>query len=111
MFKISNSHEKLENGINSRWKSFTEDKIQIGIFQEHSHSSLSFVIAMMPLNYIIRKCTGGHKFSKSQEKINYLMYMDNITLFEKKKKKKRKRKNKKKQQKNKLKTDIKDKNQ
>ena len=30
----------------------------------------------MSLHYIIRKCSGGYKFTKSQEKTNSLMYMD-----------------------------------
>ena len=30
---------------------------------------------------ILKKCTGGHKFSKLQEKINHLMYMVDIKLF------------------------------
>ena len=38
---------------------------------------------MMPLNYIHRKCTGGFKFTKSQEKINHLMYMDDKKVFAK----------------------------
>ena len=38
---------------------------------------------MMPLNHIRRKCTAGYKLSKSQEKINLLMYMDDIKLFAK----------------------------
>ena len=37
----------------------------------------------MPLNQILRKCTAGYKLSRSQEKINYLMYMDDIKLFAK----------------------------
>ena len=36
---------------------------------------------MMPLNHILRKCTAGYKLSTSQEKINHLMYMDDIKLF------------------------------
>ena len=28
----------------------------------------------MPLNHILRKCTAGYKLSRSQEKINLLMY-------------------------------------
>ena len=40
----------------------------------------------MPLNDISRKCKGGYKLSKSQEKIYYLMYMDDIKLFAKKRK-------------------------
>ena len=38
---------------------------------------------MMPLNHILRKCTAGYKLSRSQEKINDLMYMDDIKLFAK----------------------------
>ena len=38
---------------------------------------------MTPLNYILRKCKGGYKFTKLQEKISHLMYMDNITIFAK----------------------------
>ena len=38
---------------------------------------------MMPLNHILRKCTAGYKLSRSQEKVNHLMYMDDIKLFAK----------------------------
>ena len=38
---------------------------------------------MMLLNHILRKCTAGYKLSRSQEKINHLMYMYNIKLFAK----------------------------
>ena len=34
----------------------------------------------------LRKFTGGYKLHKSQEKINYLMNMDDIKMFAKKKK-------------------------
>ena len=37
----------------------------------------------MLLNHILRKYAAGYKLSRSQEKINYLMYMDNIKLFAK----------------------------
>ena len=42
-----------------------------------------FIIAIMPLNHILRKCTAGYKLSKSQENINHLMYMDDIKLYAK----------------------------
>ena len=44
-------------------------------------STLLFVIEMMPHNLILRKCTDGYKLYKSQEKINHLMYMDDVKLF------------------------------
>ena len=37
----------------------------------------------MSLYNILRKCTTGYKLSKLQEKINHLMYMDDIKLFAK----------------------------
>ena len=38
---------------------------------------------MMPLNFRLRKWTAGYKLSKSQEKVNYLIYMDDIKLYAK----------------------------
>ena len=37
----------------------------------------------MPLNHILRKGTAVYKLSRSQEKINHLMYMGDIKLFAK----------------------------
>ena len=45
-------------------KGFAEVKIQRDIFQGDALSPLLFVIAMMPLNHILRKCTAGNKLSK-----------------------------------------------
>ena len=64
-------------------RSLAETKTQRGIFQGDALSPLLFIIAMMPLNYILRKCTAGYKLSGSQEKISHLMYMDDIKLFAK----------------------------
>ena len=38
---------------------------------------------MIPLNYLLRKYKGRHKLHKSQEKLNDLMYIDDIKLFAK----------------------------
>ena len=64
-------------------KNLTEVKIQRGIFQEDALSPLLFVTVMMQLNHTLRKCTGGYKLHKLQEKINHLMYMNDIELFAK----------------------------
>ena len=64
-------------------RSIAETKIQRGIFKGAALSPLQFIIAMMPLNPILRKCTAGYKLSRSQEKINHLMYMDDLKLFAK----------------------------
>ena len=44
-------------------RSLAEAKIQWGIFQEDTLSPLLFIISMMPLNHILRKCSVGYKFS------------------------------------------------
>ena len=59
-----------------------EIKIQRGVFQDEL-SPLLFIIAMIPLNHMLRKCTAGYKFTRSQEEINHIMYMDDIKLFAK----------------------------
>ena len=94
MYKISNKvivfiEKTMENwrveftAIEKSQAEVKKKKIQRGIFQGDVLSPLLFVIAMMPLNHILRKCTDGYKLHKSQEKINHLMHMDDINLFAK----------------------------
>ena len=87
MYKIINFIEiTMKNWrveLTAGGKSLAETKIQRGIFQGDALSPLLFIIAKMPLNYIPRKCTTRYKLSRSQEKINHLMYMDDIKLFTK----------------------------
>ena len=64
-------------------KSLNAVKIQRSIFQGDMLSPLLLVIAMIPLNHILRKCTCGYKLNNSEEKINHLMYMDDIKQFAK----------------------------
>ena len=78
-FHLEN-HENLESRIDSSRKKLSWSKIQRGIFQGDALSTLLFVIALMSLDHILRKCTTGYK---SQEKKNYLIYMDDIKLFAK----------------------------
>ena len=70
--------------LTARGRRLAEPKIQRAIFQGDALSPLLFIIAMMPLNHMLRKWTAGYKLSRSQEKINHLMYMDDIKLFAKK---------------------------
>ena len=86
MYKIS---DKVINFIDKTMKTWrveltaegrrlAEAKIQRGIVQGDALSPLLFIIAMMP-----RKCTAGYKLSRSQEKVNHLMYMGDSKLFAK----------------------------
>ena len=63
--------------------SLAEANIQNGIFQGGTQSPSLFAIVMLLLKHILRKCTTGWKLSKSQKKINQLMYKDHIKLFAK----------------------------
>ena len=64
-------------------RSLAEAKFQRGIFQGNVLSPLLFIIATMSLSHILRKCTPRYNLSKSQEKINHIMYIDDIKLFAK----------------------------
>ena len=78
---IENTMKDRRVQLTAGGKSLKEVKIQRGRFQGEVLSPLIFVIAMMPLSLIFRKRTGGNNIYKSQEKINHLMYMDDIKLF------------------------------
>ena len=71
--------------LTARGRSLAEAKVQRGIFQD-ALSSLLYIIAMMSLYHILRKCTAGYKLSRSQENINHQKYTDDMKLFAKKEK-------------------------
>ena len=91
MYKISdeviNFIEKTMKTWKVEWteggKSLAETKIQRGIVQGDALSPLLFLVAMMPLNHVLKKYTPGYKLTKSQEKIYHQMYMDDIKLLAK----------------------------
>ena len=91
MYKISYKIINFIDKTTKTWRvelttggrSLAETKIQRGISQGDALPPLLFIIVMMPLNHILRKCTAGYKLSRSQEKMNPLMYMDDIKLFAK----------------------------
>ena len=71
MYKISHEVINFIEKTMKTWRveltaggrSLAEAKIQTGIFQGDAQSPLLFVIAMVPLNHILRKCTAEYKFS------------------------------------------------
>ena len=91
MYKISHEVMNFIEQTMKTWRvkltpggrSIAETKIQRGIFRGDAPWPLLFIKARMPLNHISRKCTTGYKLSRSQEKINHQMYMDEIKLFAK----------------------------
>ena len=75
VYKISNEVINFIKKTMKTWRveltaggrSLAEIKIQRGIFQGDTLSPLLFIIAMMPLNHILRKCTARYKLSRLQE--------------------------------------------
>ena len=80
---IKKSLENWRVELTAGGKGLAEVKIQSIIFLVDALSPLLFVIEMIPLNHLLRKCTGGYILHKSQEKINHLIHMDDIKLFAK----------------------------
>ena len=50
-------------GLTAGGKTLAEVKFQRDIFQRDALSLLLFIVAMIPRNYIFRKCTGSYKFT------------------------------------------------
>ena len=91
MYKISDEIINFIKKTMKTWRvvltaggrGLAEAKIQRGIFQGDALSLLPFIIAMIPLNHTLRKCTARYKLSRLQGKIHNLMYRDDIKLFAK----------------------------
>ena len=88
MYKISDEvinfiEKTLKVELTAGERSLAEAKTQRGIFQGDTPSQLLFIIAMISLNHIVRKCTPGYKLSKSQETINHRMNINDIKLCKK----------------------------
>ena len=68
MYKISNEVINFIDKTMKTWRveltaggrKLAEAKIQSGIFQGDALSPLLFIMAMIPLNHLTRKCTAGY---------------------------------------------------
>ena len=57
--------------------------IKRGIFQGGSLSPLLFVLCLIPLTVILQKSESAHQFSSNKEKINHLLFIDDLKLYAK----------------------------
>ena len=78
---LVNSMEKWKVMLCSGNSEFGEVEIKRGIFQGDSLSPLVFVLALIPLSLILRKAKAAYEFSESKEKINHLLFMDDLKLY------------------------------
>ena len=90
IYQILNNVINFMTNVMKNWRGTLEPKdkllqfkIERGIFQGDSFSALLFVIAIMTRNYVLRKSTGDNKFTRTQEKLNQLIYLDNIKVLAK----------------------------
>ena len=58
-----------------------ETNIRRGIFQGDSLSPLLFVISLIPLSLILRKCNAQYTLGKDKPSINHLLFMDDLKLY------------------------------
>ena len=58
-----------------------EVEIKRGIFQRDSLSPLVYVLALIPLSLILRKAKAVYVFPQCKEKINRLLFMDDLKLY------------------------------
>ena len=73
---------KLETKVVSGKEDIGTIKIKRGIFQGDSLSPLLFCLAMNPLSVLLHKA-GKEYVIATKEKINHLLYMDDLKLFSK----------------------------
>ena len=73
-----NSMEKWKVMLCSGNSELGEVEIKGGVFEGDSLSPIVFVLALIPLSLILRKAKAAYEFSKSKEKINHLLFLDDL---------------------------------
>ena len=77
---LVNGMEKSKVMLCSGNSELGEVEVKRGIFQGDNLSPLVFVLAVIPLSFILRKAKAAYEFSESKEKINHLLFMDDLKL-------------------------------
>ena len=78
---LVNSTEKWKVMLCSGNSELGGVEIKRDIFRGDSLSPLVFVLAMIPLSLILRKAKAAYEFSESKEKINHLLFVDDLKLY------------------------------
>ena len=85
LFGLAENIKSLLVNSLEKWKvmlcSGNELEIKRGIFQGDSLFPLVFVLELIPLSLILRKVKATYEFSESKQKINHLLFMDNVKLY------------------------------
>ena len=78
---LVNSMEKWKVMLCSGNSELGKVEIKRGIFQGDSLCPLVFVLALIPLSFILRKAKAAYEFSESKERINHLLFMGDLKLY------------------------------
>ena len=78
---LVNSMEKSKVILRSGNSELGKVEIKHGIFQGDFLFPLVFVLALIPLSLILRKAKAVYGFSESKEKINHLLFMDDLKFY------------------------------
>ena len=65
----------------SKNKKLGKVNIRRGIFQGDSLSPLLFLVALIPITIILRTIKRGYSFGKGKERLNQLLFMDDLSLY------------------------------
>ena len=76
-----NSMEKWKVMLCSGNSKLGEVEIKRDIFQGDSLSPLMFVLTLIPLGLILRKAKAAYEFPESKEKIDHLLFIDDLKLY------------------------------
>ena len=78
---LVNSMEKYKVMLFSGNSELGKVEIKRGIFQGDSLSPLVFVLTLIPLSFILTKVKASYELSESKEKIDHLLFMDDLKLY------------------------------
>ena len=82
---LNNSMKSWKLELNASGKTLGEVDIRRGIFQGDSLSPLLFVLCMVPLTWLLRRAKAGYEWGNKGFKLNHLLFMDDLKLFDKSK--------------------------